>query len=92
MRWAPAALAALLFAVAPAESQVGRPTPTPAPGRRPVPTRPDTVRGRADSVAARDTIARANFAPPDSVMLRLLNTPGYTVTQYQGEQISFALK
>ncbi|NUR33505.1 MAG: LPS-assembly protein LptD [Gemmatimonadaceae bacterium] len=89
MRWAPAALAALLFAVAPAESQVGRPTPTPAPGRRPVPTRPDTVRGRADSVAARDTIARANFAPPDSVMLRLLNTPGYTVTQYQGEQISF---
>jgi hypothetical protein len=82
------AVAALLAVVASAAGAQagGRP---PGPGRPGLPARPDTLRARTDSAAARDTIAKANFAPPDSVMLRLLNTPGYTVTQYQGEQISF---
>ncbi len=67
-------------------AQVNRPTQAP----RSVPrARADTLRPRADSLAVRDTIGKANFAAPDSVMLRLLNTPGYSVTQYQGESISF---
>ncbi len=72
-----------------AVAQIGRPS-TP---QRPVAgagARRDTLaRPRGDSLAVRDTVGRANFAPPDSVMLRLLNTPGYSVTQYQGELISF---
>jgi len=63
------------------------------PGR-PLPTRGDTTirrdtTTRRDSVAVKDTIARADFAPPDSVMQRLLNLPGYTVTRYKAEDVSF---
>ena len=76
---------ALAGAAGPAFAQVGRPGQAP----RPLPVRGDTIRQRGDSAVARDTVGKANFAPPDSVMLRLLNTPGYSVTQYQGEQISF---
>lgn len=57
------------------------------PGR-PLPTRADTTT-RRDTTAAKDTIAKANFAPPDSVMQRLLNLPGYTVTRYKAEDITF---
>ena len=57
------------------------------PGR-PLPTRADTTT-RRDTTAAKDTLAKANFAPPDSVMQRLLNLPGYTVTRYKAEDISF---
>ena len=68
-----------------ATAQVSRPQPArPASG-----VRPDTLRPRGDTLAGRDTIGRANFAAPDSVMLRLLNTPGYSVTRYQGLEISF---
>ncbi|HEX6599326.1 MAG TPA: putative LPS assembly protein LptD [Gemmatimonadaceae bacterium] len=56
------------------------------PGR-PLPTRPDTV-PRRDTTAAKDTLAKPNFAPPDSVMQRLLNLPGYTVTRYKADDIS----
>ena len=80
-------LAALLvlLAAADAGAQVNRPQPP-----RPVAgARPDTLRQRGDTLAGRDTLARANFAAPDSVMLRLLNTPGYSVTRYQGVEISF---
>ncbi|MEO7711752.1 MAG: putative LPS assembly protein LptD [Gemmatimonadaceae bacterium] len=67
-------------------AQVNRPTQAP----RSIPrARADTLRPRGDSLAVSDTIGKANFAAPDSVMLRLLNTPGYSVTQYQGESISF---
>ncbi|MEP6730530.1 MAG: putative LPS assembly protein LptD [bacterium] len=72
------------------------------PGRPPVrvPVNPvrggDTIRTKADSLRARndttvkeDTAAKANFAEPDSVMLRLMNTPGYTVKRYEGETILF---
>ena len=81
-------LATLLIAVAGVEAraQVGRPQSPPRPVAG---ARPDTLRARRDTLAARDTVGKANFAPPDSVMLRLMNTPGYNVTQYQGEQISF---
>ena len=61
-----------------------------------LPGRPDTLRTKADSLragadtlASKDTVARANFTPPDSVMQRLLGMPGYTTTQYQGATISF---
>ena len=76
---------ALLLTIGTGEAvaQVGRP-----PVQRPA-ARADTMRTRTDSVAVRDTAAKANFAPPDSVMLRLLNTPGYSVTQYQGVEIAF---
>jgi hypothetical protein len=57
------------------------------PGR-PLPTRTDTAT-RRDTSAAKDTLAKPNFAPPDSVMQRLLNLPGYTVTRYKAEDITF---
>ena len=83
-----ATLAALLALLGSSEvaAQVNRPQPG-----RPVPAaRQDTLRQRPDtSAAARDTVGKANFAAPDSVMLRLLNTPGYSVTRYQGVEISF---
>ena len=86
MRWRLVAAAfALALATPRVDAQVGRPTPP----TRPAGVRADTLRPRGDTLAGRDTSAKANFAPPDSVMLRLLNTPGYTVTQYQGELISF---
>jgi hypothetical protein len=81
------ALVALLLVLGTRDlhAQVNRPQPG-----RPVPgARPDTLRQRGDTLAGRDTLARANFAAPDSVMLRLLNTPGYSVTRYQGLEISF---
>ena len=83
-----AVLAAMLLPLgaSAARGQVGRPQTPPRPMAG---ARPDTLRGRGDTLTTRDTAAKANFAPPDSVMLRLLNTPGYNVTQYQGEQISF---
>ncbi|HET9684579.1 MAG TPA: hypothetical protein VFP15_10775, partial [Gemmatimonadaceae bacterium] len=61
---------------------------------RPLPARADTISRRdtttrRDSVAAKDTIASPGFAPPDSVMQRLLNLPGYTVTRYKAEDITF---
>jgi len=52
-------------------------------------TRADSLRARGDTLTGRDTVARANFAAPDSVMQRLLATPGYTVTRYQGNIITF---
>ena len=57
------------------------------PGR-PLPARADTTTGR-DTTTAKDTLAKANFAPPDTVMQRLLNLPGYTVTRYKAEDITF---
>jgi len=69
-----------------------------APNRQP-PLRPgvrdtirnraDTLRTRQDSAAAADTTGVANFLPPDSVMQRLLTLPGYNITRYQGEIITF---
>jgi LptD protein len=59
------------------------------PSRPPAAARPDTARGKGDSVTVRDTVNKATFAPPDSVMMRLLNTPNSSVTQYQGEKITF---
>jgi hypothetical protein len=58
----------------------------------------DTIRNRADSlrqrgdtlpVGVRDTIGQAHFLPPDSVMQRLMSIPGYSVTRYQAEIITF---
>jgi hypothetical protein len=72
-----------------ARGQITPSRPTTQPPRPPAGARPDTLRGRRDTVAVRDTVNKANFAPPDSTMLRLMNTPGYTVTQYQGETIQF---
>ena len=90
----PAMFAVLLVAAAAvdARGQVRPQVPNrPLPGARTDTPRArgDTLGARGDSLTVRDTIAKANFVPPDSVMLRLLNTPGYSITQYQGEQISF---
>ena len=52
-------------------------------------TKADSLRALGDTLLARDTLTRANFAPPDSVMQRLLNLPGYTTTQYQGGTVAF---
>ena len=52
-------------------------------------TRADSLRSRGDTIATRDTAAKANFAAPDSVMQRLMNTPGYSITRYQSETILF---
>jgi hypothetical protein len=65
-----------------------RPTQTPAP-RPSAAARRDTVGGRRDSLAVRDTVNKANFEAPDSTMVRLLNMSNYTATQYQGEVITF---
>ena len=84
-----------------AASVVRAQVPVPVPVRPParpvtVPARGDTLRTRADSLRARldttarrDSLATPAFAAPDSVMQRLLSTPGYTVTRYQGEIITF---
>ena len=75
----------LLGSAAPvAHAQVGSARPA-AP--RPAPR--DTTPGRRDSVSVKDTLTKATFAAPDSVMQRLLAMPGYSVTQYQGETIAF---
>jgi len=58
------------------------------PARPQQPTRTDTLTKR-DSIAAKDTLGKADFAPPDSVIQRLLNLPGYTVTRYKAEDITF---
>ena len=84
-------LAAIGFAVPVAAQIPTRPPVRPAP----TPARPDTIRGdtlrggRRDSLSASDTVTKANFAPPDSVMQRLLGLPGYTTTKYQAETITF---
>ncbi len=69
--------------------------PAPAPVGRPTGVRRDTLRTPRDSAAARDTstksdtLAQAHFAEPDSVMKRLMGLQGYSVTRYQGEQVTF---
>jgi hypothetical protein len=63
-------------------SEAQRPTspplrPSTTPVRRDsLRTKADSLRARGDTLTAKDTLARANFAPPDSVMQRLLATPG----------------
>ena len=50
----------------------------------------DTTKARLDSIASMsDTAAKANFAAPDSVMQRLMNMPGYSVTRYQSDLLTF---
>ena len=96
--WRVAALLLLACATAPTALWAQLPTRPARPLPRPtvVPARGDTIRNRADtgavrvdSIANRDTVGKANFAPPDSVMQRLMSTPGYSVTRYQSESIIF---
>jgi hypothetical protein len=77
--------------VAPVVADTGRLARPPADSSRPaVRTLGDTVRrARGDSVTARDTAAKANFAPADTVMQRLLGLPNYQATRYEGKSISF---
>ncbi|MES2179514.1 MAG: putative LPS assembly protein LptD [Gemmatimonadota bacterium] len=59
-------------------------------------TRADTLKFKADSAKAdstrADSATKANFAPPDSVMQRLMSQPGYDQTRYQSETITFDAK
>jgi lipopolysaccharide assembly outer membrane protein LptD (OstA) len=92
-------IAATCVAVSALASSIGAQLPTtrpvpraPSTGRAPGDTlrpREDSLRAKGDSLTGRDTLARANFAEPDSVMRRLMSTPGYNVTQYQGQSIAF---
>jgi hypothetical protein len=83
-------------------SGVAAQQPTPPPSSRPglpgglrTPSQRDTIRNRADSLRARndttaaDTVAQVQFLPPDSVMQRLMSIPGYSLTRYQAEIITF---
>ncbi|MEO8622974.1 MAG: putative LPS assembly protein LptD, partial [bacterium] len=77
-----------------ARAQVPTRPPVRAPSRPTVTPRGDTIRTRADSLRARGDTTQAKdtvptFAPPDSVMQRLLAMPGYNVTRYQGNIITF---
>ena len=90
-----ATLAVLLgTSLATAGAQISPRAPTRQPQPRPgvrdtVRDRADTLRTRADSAAASDTTGVANFLPPDSVMQRLMELPGYNLTRYQAEVITF---
>ena len=68
-----------------------RPRPGVPPQRPPGQLPPRTSAVPRDS-ANRDTTARdttVQWSPPDSIMQRLLEKPGYTVTRYEGETVSF---
>ncbi|PYP77316.1 MAG: hypothetical protein DMD35_15350 [Gemmatimonadetes bacterium] len=86
----------LLLGALPARARaqfVPRP-PTRQPQVRPgvrdtIRNRADTLRTPQDSAAAADTTGIANFLPPDSVMQRLMALPGFSMTRYQGEIITF---
>ena len=86
-RMARAILAVLMLGAAPALASAQLPT-RPAPVRDTTRAPADTTQ-RRDTLAAKDTVSQANFVAPDSVMQRLLNLPGYTVTRYQAEDITF---
>ncbi|MDB4882404.1 MAG: hypothetical protein JWL95_1170 [Gemmatimonadetes bacterium] len=51
--------------------------------------RPGAPRDTSAAAAARDTIGQAHFLPPDTVMQRLMSIPGYNLTRYQAEIITF---
>lgn len=90
-------LAALVLAAAVAPAARAQQPVRPANPRLPPRSVGDTLRtradgaarARADSAARRDSVGKANFAEPDSVMRRLLAAPNYTVTRYQGATIAF---
>ena len=81
---------ALLSVAGEARAQVGRPSPRPSSGRATPPARRDSVRAPGDTTPVKvDSTALPTFAPPDSVIARLLAKPGYNVTRYQGDIITF---
>ncbi|MFI5256214.1 MAG: putative LPS assembly protein LptD [Gemmatimonadales bacterium] len=89
MRLPRRALVALaLLSAAPTFTGAQLPTRAAASRGDSVRARGDTLT-RRDTLTAKDTIGKANFVAPDSVMQRLLNMPGYTVTRYQAEEITF---
>ena len=71
----------------PARPRPGLPT-QPQPQPQPLPRGGGPPIGQ-DTVARNDTAAKANFAAPDSTMQRLLSTPGYSVTRYQSDTLTF---
>lgn len=92
-----AALAAVLVAPAALGAQRGTRRPTTQPTRPTPTTRPtqpaarrDTA-GRApgDTTPVRDTTQLVEWAEEDSVMRALRSRQGYSVTQYQGNRITF---
>jgi lipopolysaccharide export system protein LptA len=97
-------LVALVLVLCSSATQAGAQVVPGGPPRQPPvrPGAPDTVRARADTGRARtdslrarvdsavtDTTGIANFLPPDSVMQRLMELPGFSMTRYQGEIITF---
>jgi hypothetical protein len=85
-RWVAAALVALVgLTIASAAGAQRLPRPTVQQPRRDT-TRRDTT--AADSALA----ARLRLSPPDSVIAALLRKPGYNVTRYEGERVTFDAK
>jgi lipopolysaccharide export system protein LptA len=85
-------LACVLATVAgEARAQVGRPSRPGVPtGRAMPPTRRDSLRAPGDTTTIKvDSTALPTFAPPDSVIRRLMAKPGYDVSRYQGDIITF---
>ncbi|MBA3670550.1 MAG: LPS-assembly protein LptD [Gemmatimonadaceae bacterium] len=84
----------LLCSSAPLSLRAQQPAPSIVP-LPPVARRDSVPRPRADAArppgdsASRDTVSRANFTPADSVIQRLLGTPGYSKTRYQGDTVTF---
>jgi len=74
-----------------ARAQVGRPGSRPSipTGRNTPPARRDSLRAPGDTLTRVDSTALPTFAAPDSVIKRLLAKPGYNVTRYQGDIITF---
>ena len=92
--WATALLFLLCSSAVQAGAQVVPRPPTRQPQigtgvRDTIRTRRDSLRTPEDSAAAADTTGVANFLPPDSVMQRLMALPGFSITRYQGEIITF---
>jgi lipopolysaccharide export system protein LptA len=93
-RWLTTVALLLCAATEGARAQVVPRPPTRQPQPRPgvrdtIRDRADTLRARTDSANASDTTGVANFLPPDSVMQRLMELPGYSLTRYQAEIITF---
>jgi hypothetical protein len=78
-------LAVLAMLVLPGLAAAQRPG---VPPTQPPPSTTRLTRGLAAAdTSKRDTLAR--FSPPDSVMEALLKKPGYSVTRYEGETVTF---
>ena len=60
--------------------------------RRDTVTRRDSLGRRIPGDTTRADSALVKWTPPDTTMQELLNRPGYTITRYEGDQVTFDAK